>query len=178
MGNTKYIELAKKLYQLSKRGFGGEKENAKNILDALMKKHSISIDDLEENKTIRRQFNYKTDYELEIIKAVMFKVLNVANIQFFVPPKTSKKKYVVFELTDYQYLESNSMSAFYINAFKEELKDFTRAFIFSQKITSDIERDDEDREEKEPTLEERTQSLKIAQMAMSLQKRQYLKLIG
>ena len=47
---SKYIELAKKLKALADRGIGGEKINAEKMLNALMKKHKISIEDIEGEK--------------------------------------------------------------------------------------------------------------------------------
>lgn len=176
MKNEKYIALAKKLYELSKRGIDAEKQNAQNMLYALMKKHNISMSDLEAEKKEKRCFKYSLDHEASIIKAVMFKVLNVANLHFYCPPKGSRKKYLVFELTDYQYMEAVGMIGFYKNDFNSELKLFTRAYIAMQRINSDIEpEEDEDIVPPPCSNKEREEDFRIAQMAQGIKRKSYLK---
>jgi hypothetical protein len=43
---NKIIELAKKLKALSTQGFGGEKINAEKMLQKIMVKHNLTIEDV------------------------------------------------------------------------------------------------------------------------------------
>ena len=47
---SKNIELAKKLKALADKGIGGEKSNAEAMLNNLMKKHNITIEEIEGEK--------------------------------------------------------------------------------------------------------------------------------
>jgi DNA polymerase III delta prime subunit len=54
---SKHIELAKKLKVLSKRGIGGEKENAERMLSEIMTKYGLSDEDIEGEKLNEYYFN-------------------------------------------------------------------------------------------------------------------------
>ena len=49
--NEKYIILAKKLKALADKGIDGERVNAQKMLDTLMRKHNLTITDIEGEKT-------------------------------------------------------------------------------------------------------------------------------
>ena len=71
----KNIELAKKLKALSDRGVGGEKINAEKLLNDLLKKHGLTIEDVEGEKTDVYCFKASGIYAqllLQIIKRVGF----------------------------------------------------------------------------------------------------------
>lgn len=61
MTNLKHIELGKKLKALSEQGIGGEKTNAEKMLNSLLKKHNISIEDIEGEKVDYYYFKIKKD---------------------------------------------------------------------------------------------------------------------
>ncbi len=56
----KYIELAKKLKAHADRGFDGEKINAEKMLNRLLEKHGITIEDIEQDKKSDYFFNLNT----------------------------------------------------------------------------------------------------------------------
>ena len=111
-----HIELGKKLLALAEKGIGGEKENAKKMLDDLMKKHSISIDDLTDNISKQREFVVKEKSHHKILAQIIFKVLNVNSIKYG-ESKNGKKAFA--DLTDYQFLEVSMLYDFYIKIFDE-----------------------------------------------------------
>lgn len=49
MDNKK--ERLKKIYNLSLKGVGGEREQAQAILDKLLKKYELSLDDIDDEDT-------------------------------------------------------------------------------------------------------------------------------
>ncbi len=81
--NDKYIELAKKLQALAVRGVGGEQMNAKDKLTALMAKHNISLDDLDEDKVRHYPFDYTEDRNsFKILFQVLTAVLNTKRVHY------------------------------------------------------------------------------------------------
>ncbi len=55
---TDQKERLKKLYALAMRGVGGEKETAQAILDKLLKKYAMTIDDLDEEVIQEYELEY------------------------------------------------------------------------------------------------------------------------
>ena len=81
--NDKYIELAKKLQALAVRGVGGEQMNAKEKLSALMAKHNISLDDLDEDKVRYYAFDYTEDRNsFKMLIHVLTLVLNEKPVRY------------------------------------------------------------------------------------------------
>jgi len=70
---SKYIELGRKLKAIAERGIGGEKINAEKMLENLLKKHNLTIDDIEGEKTDNYFFMLKeSEHQLwyKIVKYV------------------------------------------------------------------------------------------------------------
>jgi len=70
----KILDKAKKLKELADRGIGGEKVNAKYMLENYMKKHNIKMEEIESHKYRKNSaFNNMSDKEFmnEILKDVM-----------------------------------------------------------------------------------------------------------
>ena len=51
---SKVIALGRKLYNLAKQGIDGEQASAQQMLESYLKKHSLSITDVEPTLRIRR----------------------------------------------------------------------------------------------------------------------------
>jgi len=51
---SKIIALGKKLYNLATQGVGGEQTSAQQMLEAYMKKHNLSLTDVEPSARVRR----------------------------------------------------------------------------------------------------------------------------
>ena len=72
---NKHIELAKKLKALADKGIGGEKVNAEKMLNDLLKKHNITIEDVEGEKTENYFFKVKPEDSnlfIQIVKRVRY----------------------------------------------------------------------------------------------------------
>ena len=57
---TKVHELARKLLELVRRGVGGEAANADQMLQRMMRKHGIRIEDIDDDSRLRRTFHFKS----------------------------------------------------------------------------------------------------------------------
>lgn len=71
---TDQKERLKKLYALAMRGVGGEKETAQAILDKLLKKYAMTIDDLDEEVIQEYELEYHGKEQDRILMQTVYKV--------------------------------------------------------------------------------------------------------
>lgn len=164
---SKYIELAKKLKALADRGIGGEKINAEKMLKALMKKHGITMQEIEgdeidfneiivskEKKKLFHQIGYS-------IFGKAFRNLDIRRV--------GSTRYV--KCTKAQAVEWEAKLNFYWRLYAEELDIFFHAFVQRNNIFSS------DAEEHEPKPEERERIRRVLEMASTIKKESYSKLL-
>jgi len=58
---SKILDKAKKLKELADRGVGGEQDNAKDMLEKYMLKHSIDINEIQGHTTSNSTYSNMTD---------------------------------------------------------------------------------------------------------------------
>lgn len=123
------IDLAKKLKALADRGIGGEKLNAERMLQNLMRKHNISLEEIEGE--IR-------DFVSFILKPEQRKLF--AQVASMVVPNTdlygrkvSRNKLFLY-LTKCEYIELKATFDFFWKAYKQESDLFYTAFIHQNHI--------------------------------------------
>jgi len=127
---TKFIDLAKKLKALADKGVGGEKQNASEMLEALMRKHGINPEDLESEKRNEYFFDITED-QIPLFNQFV-KTTNVKLNLYVLKNKSEAKKMgggVLVECTASEYVEIESKAAIYFRLFKEEYAVFFRAFL-------------------------------------------------
>lgn len=131
MANMEYL---KKIYALAVGGFGGEQENAKIILDKLLKKYSMSIEQLQEEcdeeKNIKIDVKTPTKYEGKILSQVVYKVINEKGHCYDLYRKGKKiPKVVRVHCTAREEIEIRFLYDFYRMLWFEEVEFFLEAFI-------------------------------------------------
>lgn len=121
---SKAEELAQKLKALADRGIGGEQVNAQMMLEKHLKKHGITLEQLEENteKFHQMQFTNKEhmDFSLQVISSVMGKGKYAYS---------KKDDYFEIKTTNVIFIECRAKIDFFWKILKEEQKLFYRAFI-------------------------------------------------
>ncbi len=134
--NDKYIELAKKLKALADKGVGGEKTNAEKMLNDLMKKHGIKIEDIEGEAT--NDYFFKVDDEF---KDLFFQIVKSVNrdIPAYRYPKNVVRQHKLkgnheIKCTIAEYIEIEQSFDIYTKLYKEELKTFYEAFVHANRI--------------------------------------------
>ncbi len=139
----------RKIKALADKGFYGEAQNAKRILNNLLDKYSLTIDDLMEDEKKLRKFK---------VERVMYIVFNhiVANV--IGEERTSKMYWFknkpsvqYIELTDYEYAEIHNLFDFHKRQYKKEYKKqidiIITAYIHKHNLTLKASPDDKDRKE-------------------------------
>lgn len=153
---SKYIELAKKIKALAEQGIDGEKDNAEKLLQSLMKKHNISIEDLEDEKNEGFYFQippYKHELEYRILNQLtgIFKLKLYGRF----PPKVMReyglKGNYMIECSKLVYLEINAKYEFYIARMEKRIDEFFYAFCITNNLLVDpgkqIQLSDEDKQQ-------------------------------
>ena len=136
MKNPKIIARLKKLYALVCHGVAGEKVNAEELLNQLLRKYKLGIDDIT-TKTPRR--TYKITYQDKYKKALFERVYY--SIRTNLHSCTLAKKHRAFfpELSKSEYCEFIVKYDIYKKRLAEELELTLVAFIHSQDLWYDGE---------------------------------------
>ncbi len=127
----KVKSLINKLHELAKRGVDGEKDNAASMLDALLKKHGLTIDDIEKDDVEYHKLTFKFGEEqYMIIRHCTYYVIGTT-VDFYGVYKGNRriKNKVAIKCTLAQFLEIQAMSEFYWNEYLKERELFLHAFI-------------------------------------------------
>lgn len=172
---SKHIELAKKLKALADRGIDGEKLNAERMLQALLKKHNLTIIDIEGEKTDNYFFKLKGNERqlwYQIVKSVN------ADIKCYgeFPKKDIKRlemdgNYCITS-TLAEYIEIEAKFSIYKRLYEEELNIFYHAFCTANDLLitpkKQIDISDLDAEELKTLL-------RVRQMSLNIKSEQYRK---
>lgn len=128
---NKHIDLAKKLKALSEKGVGGEKINAEKMLNDLMKKHNLTIEDIEGENKFDYFLKLKKEEE-KLFNQIVKRVNTEIPLYGEFPAKDIKafklKGNFLIKCTASEYVEIESMFIVYNRLYKDELNIFYRAF--------------------------------------------------
>ncbi len=134
---SKYIDLGKKLNALAQRGIGGEKSNARRMLNNLMQKYDITKDEIEGEK-INEYFFQITKKEFRLWHQIVRNIDQSIDIYGCFPQKMIKeyklKGNYSIKTTAANYIEILSKYNFYSNLLNTEYDIFFRAFIQANKL--------------------------------------------
>lgn len=169
----------KKLLALAERGYGGEAENARRLLEAQLNKYELTLEDLLNEGKKRRILKYRGEEELRLVIQVLASVLGSKNEVFNGSTYNSSKKQIYIELTDLQFAEISDMIAFYKRQFNKEkkrlLKDLFSSFIQKHHLFDCDPIDKPNSESKDIDLEE---LFRILQLSRSMEDVTYRKAIS
>jgi len=168
MGEEKIIERMKKLYNLALRGVENEKDNARNLLNALAKKYNINIDEIMDIANIQqREINYRTKEEMQILYHTIGSRLGF-DIKV---GKYRQKNTLVFEASFENYIYIQEYYIFLKNIWKQELQNFLHAFVIKYQIASPAK----ENQGSEMTREDIEKMMEVSTKIASIQKKQFLK---
>jgi hypothetical protein len=108
-------QKAKKLKALADKGVGGEKNNAKKMLDDYLKKHNLKLDDIDDSRFMR---NIKVPNMHEARQMLIECVLSLVPDAKFQEDLT--KKIVRVRLNDIDYLEVLDKFQYFWTAFQKD----------------------------------------------------------
>lgn len=164
-------EVLKKLLALSKQGVGGEKVNAEALLNKLLKKHGLTIEDIDDTEEIKEwDIHFNTDYERKLIYQVMYMLFPDKDVYHYVNKRRKhNRENLIIKLTNAQYIEFDYAYTIYKNALNKEFELFYSAFIQKNRIYPVKPREDIEAETIESKYNMEDQ-MKIAQFANGITK--------
>lgn len=116
-------EHLQKILALAEQGYQGEADAARLLLEKLLAKYGMTMEDLavETKKTV--WFEYKQEIERTLLNQIIYKVFGSANYDAW--SRTDKRKCKGFDLTPAQEIEARQLYDFHIANFRAELKTMT-----------------------------------------------------
>ena len=129
----KILDKAKKLKALADRGVGGEKVNARALLDAHLEKHGITEEELFGSIKEHHHFRYEKNQQ-ELLEMIICNV--VCNALIFRDAKHRNTLLVACSKDEAKRIRS--MFAFYMGCFEIEKNYLLRAFIHKNNLEPNI----------------------------------------
>lgn len=130
MPSDKIKELLLKLKVLSEQGDGGEKENANDMLNKALKKHGLTLEDLEKEEKEGRTFKIKDRGDSSIILAqCIWDVVPNAEIK-----QNTRKLEIYCYLSASDFVEVSEKYNHYYNIWLKEKKEFLTAYILRNNV--------------------------------------------
>lgn len=149
-------ERLKGVYNLALNGVDGEKESAKKILDMLLKKYNVSIDQIEDDQPEIFAFIYHGKWQRKLLIQVAYKVLDCQPTCYSARVGNSKRispSQIGIRCTKYQRTEIMFLHDFYCQLWESELDKLMIAFIYKHDLYGTGELDEDMRSES-PSIEE------------------------
>ena len=128
------LERLRKIEALARSGKWGEQENAQNLLNALLKKYNLTIEDLSSSQTIICKFSYRDEIEEVLLGQVVTHVTRTVGLM----GRRARGNWM-FKLTPTQAIDARECYAHYRKEWKKECKQFMEAFIHKNRIYGPIE---------------------------------------
>jgi len=127
-------EKIRKIQALAEQGIGGEKEDAKRILQRLLAKHKLTLEDLPklgQDATELYYFRCTGEVERSLLRQCYLYVVPDGEPYYFT---RHGRKTIGFKLTYLQYLELKNYWDYYRQLWKQELGLFYQAFLYKHRI--------------------------------------------
>ena len=125
-----------KIKALADKGCAGEAINAKLLLDKLLDKYNLTIDDLSGVELKNRRFNVPKN-KMFLFYHIVYNVIGKRAEDLFYYGKKTTAQYA--KVTDFEYLEISSMANFHFRQLDKELrkqqKTITGAYIYKHSLT-------------------------------------------
>ncbi len=141
----------RKLQALAERGYKGEAENAKRVLEKLCKEYGVTLDDiLDREKVSRYRFNIgRAKIWLDLFMQCFANVTGQKELRY----RQATKSEIVVELTAYHYAEIANLFYWHKANLKEDIEKSQRlifeAYIQKHHIFRDRSNDPEEEEEED-----------------------------
>lgn len=163
--DEKIKEKLRKLLELTRQGVGGEKDNAQSVLDKLLRKHGLVLEDLDPEcaPVEPYEFSFKDEVERDLLHQVIYSVLQVSSV--FIREQHANSKKVCIKVTKAQKLEIDLAFGLYREAFKKEQQRLFLAFIHKNRLCGPgLDKDDAEKAPKSSTLSKEDVEAIIAMM--------------
>lgn len=153
---TDQKERLKKLYALAMRGVGGEKETAQAILDKLLKKYAMTLDDLDEEVIQEYELEYHGKEQDRILMQTVYKVTDEKDtfnhLQYTYSGRACRTRLRV-RCTAAQKAEIEFLFSFYARLWEKEKEALLQAFFQKHRIFGNLKEGESGKELSDEELE-------------------------
>ena len=146
------IDRLKKLLALAERGEQGEADNARRMLEAELRRHGLTLDDIRSERKSTRVLKYCSNEELQLIIQIILNYSGSTSETFKEARYNARKREIYIELSDMEYVDISNMCDFFKAQYRKERKrllhDMIMAFVQKHSLydSTPQERPDNDRE--------------------------------
>lgn len=133
MSKAENFELMRKLKALADRGEGGERENARRLLNRLMDKYDVEEADLSDDVLEEHMFAYRNKHELTLLVQLFYKIAGDRKVYRYTSGK-GKNSRVYAKCTKAEAVQVEVEYEFYRELWKEEVEWLMNAFIQKHRI--------------------------------------------
>lgn len=138
--DQKVQDRLRKLQALAERGVGGEKANAQRMLERLLTRHGLTVDDLADERRAMRWFPAVTTFEKRLAFQILAKVCNTDRPAAYT--SKSHRKQVGIEVTPSEAIEFELHYDALRKAMQEHFLDAFSAFVQANRLFSGLPSDD------------------------------------
>lgn len=129
---TREEERAQKLLALVKRGVGGEVANADKLLQRLLRRTGIRLEDIDDERQVRRMFTFTTKEHRMFVLQCIASVIGSTGRSY--TTKRGERGTLYVELNTAEHLECDIRIEHYWSAWKREREAFYDAFIQANRL--------------------------------------------
>lgn len=158
------IDKLRKIEALAQGGVEGEKETAQRMLDALCKKHGVTLEQIVSSEKKPYRFSFKDQLDAALLSHVAIKICQTRKIKNW-----ERGKGMVFELTKAQAIDVEDCFKHYRNEWRKLLKDTMAAFINTNNLFAPPEDIEETKVLKEETPDSRAKAMRIMQLMQGME---------
>lgn len=137
----------KKIKALSEQGYFGEAENAKLLLNRMLEKYNLSLNDLKNDELIVRKFKVERMFNTVFVHIVAKITGDRYRDIFYYKGKPSVQH---IQLTDYEFVEIQQMFDFHKKQYKKEFEKqiliIKKAYIHKHNLAQDSTGDSESKD--------------------------------
>lgn len=154
-----FIDKLRKIEKLANCGIDGECKNAARMLQNLLSRHGLTLEDLAEENKKEYRMNYRTIWEKMLLLQICAKITGSSRITY---SKRRGKTGIFFKLSVPQYIDFMVMYKTYRPALKKEIDTLCSAFFTKHDIFGPPPKDYKDQKL------DKEESERIWRMAMGL----------
>lgn len=174
--NEQLLQLARKLKALADQGEGGEKRNAREMLESFMRKHKINYSMLESEVKREREY-FVTDEQNQFFCQVVCNVMRSGFDIFLLKGDKKKAKSRFITVTDQEFIEIDAKFTFYWHKWEQDVKTFYKAFIQKNELYSKQTDEENIESTKKLTPQEKADLYRMAIMMDGLEKHRFVRQI-
>lgn len=162
------IERLQKVLRLAQGGTGGEADNAQRQLDAMLRKHGMTLADItdEDDVLVEARFDCASDAAERLVVQIVGRVMDTSHTTFYT--YRSKRKKIFCKLPRAKMLEAQLHYAILLPALLASLNLAFRAFVMANNIYPQTT----ENEERELTLAQKQELLRIAEISKGMERPQ------